>query len=160
MEVGVSYSKKCLHGKKYFLELLERVDEIPPSVRDLILMSRSGYELFWSFQKRLVETLRTDTLIRERVERLMTIPDVGEVTAMTWVLEIGDPERFSSVRKAVSLCSAQREAAGKQQRGPISKKLNKHLQTVLIEAAKLAPHWNEQLAITHERELGKGSKTE
>ena len=161
MEVGVTYSKKRLHGKKYFHELLERVDEIPPSVKELLLMSRSGYELFCSFQKRLVETLRTDTLIRERVERLMTIPGVGEVTALTWVLEIGDPARFSSVRKAVSycgLCSAQRESAGKQQRGPISKKRNKHLQTVLIEAAKLAPRWNENLAIIHERELGKGSK--
>lgn len=161
MEVGVSYSKKRLHGKKYFHELLERVDEIPSSVKELLQLSRSSYEMFRSFQKRLVETLRTDSLIRDRVERLMTIPGVGEITALTWVLEIGDPGRFSSTRKAVSycgLCSAQRESAGKEQRGPISKKRNKHLQTMLIEAAKLAPHWNEHLAIVHERELKKGNR--
>jgi len=161
MEVGVSYSKKRLHGKKYFRELLERVDEIPPSVKELLLLSRSSYEMFRSFQKRLVETLRTDSLIRNRVHRLMTIPGVGEITALTWALEIGDPGRFTSIRKAVSycgLCSAQKESAGKEQRGPISKKRNKHLQTMIIEAAKLAPYWNEQLAIVHERELKKGNR--
>ena len=161
MEVGVTYSKRRLHGKKYFCELLERVDEIPPSVKELLQLSRSGYEMFCSFQKRLVTTLRTNQLIRDRVNRLMTIPGVGEITALTWVLEMGDSRRFSSIRKAVSycgLCSAQKESAGKEQRGPISKKRNKHLQTILIEAAKLAPHWNQHLAIIHERELKKGNR--
>lgn len=161
MEVGVTYSKKRLHGKRYFRELLERVDEIPPSVKELLQLSRSSYEMFCSFQKRLVVTLRTNQLIRDRVLRLMTIPGIGEITALTWVLEIGDPGRFSSVRKAVSycgLCSAQKESAGKEHRGPLSKKRNKHLQTVLIEAAKLAPRWNEQLAIVYNRELKHGNK--
>lgn len=43
-------------------------------------------------------------------------------------------------------------------RRPISEKRNKHLQTVLIEAAKLAPQWNPQLAEIHERELAKGHR--
>jgi transposase len=161
MEVGVSYSKRRLHGKKYFSELLERVEDIPPSVKELLKLSRSSYEMFRSFQKRLVETLRTDSRIRDRVERLMTIPGIGEITTLTWVLEIGDPGRFASIRQAVSycgLCSAQRESAGKEHRGPISKKRNKHLQMMLIEAAKLAPNWNQQLAIVHERELKKGNR--
>lgn len=104
MEVGVSYSKRRLHGKKYFRELLERVEDIPLSVKDLLKLSRSSYEMFRSFQKRLVDALRSDSLIRDRVERLMTIPGVGELTALTWALEIGDPERFSSIRQAVSCC--------------------------------------------------------
>ncbi len=161
MEVGVTYSKKRIHGKKYFHELLEGVEDIPPSVKELLKLSRSSYEMFRSFQKRLVETLRADGLIQDRVHRLMTIPGVGELTALTWVLEIGDPGRFASIRKAISycgLCSAQRESAGKEQRGPISKKRNKHLQTMLIEAAKIAPYWNEQLAAVHERELRKGKR--
>ena len=29
---------------------------------------------------------------------------------------------------------------------------------MLIEAAKIAPHWNRQLAIVHERELKKGHR--
>jgi transposase len=150
-----------MHGKKYFHEILERVEEIPPSVKELLKLSRSSYEMFRTVQKRLVETLRTNNLIHDRVQRLMTIPGVGELTVLTWVLEIGDPGRVVSIRQAISycgLCSAQRESAGKEQRGPISKKRNKHLQTMLIEAAKLAPHWNEQLAIVYERELKKGDR--
>ena len=81
--------------------------------------------------------------------------------ALSWVLEIGDPTRFHSSRDAISncgLCSAQRESAGKEQRGPLSKKRNKHLQTMLIEAAKLVPRWNAQLAELHEKELAKGNR--
>lgn len=161
MEVGATYNKKRLHGKKYFNELLERVEDVPASVNDLLLLSRSGLEMFHGVQKKLLDTLRDNDLIRERVERLMTIPGIGEVTALTWVLEIGDAGRFRSAKQAVSycgLCSAQKESGGKEQRGPISKKRNKHLQTVLIEAAKLAPRWNEQLAEIHAKELTKGNR--
>ncbi len=161
MEVGAEYSKKRLRGKKYFKNLLESADEIPPSVKELLQMSRAGYEMFQTAQKRIVKALQTNDLIHERVQRLMTIQGVGEITALTWVLEIGDPSRFNSIRKAVSycgLCSAQRESAGKEQRGPISKKRNKHLQTILIEAAKIAPHWNPKLAALREKELKKGNK--
>jgi len=81
--------------------------------------------------------------------------------ALTLVLEIGDPTRFHTSREAISycgLCSAQRESAEKEQRGPLSKKRNKHLQTMLIEAAKLVPRWNAQLAELHEKELAKGNR--
>jgi transposase len=160
MEVGATYSKKRLHGKKYFKELLERVEDVPPSVKDLLSLSRSGLEMFQGVQKKLMDTLRDNDIIRERVERLMTIPGIGEVTALTWVLEIGDADRFRTARQAISycgLCSAQKESGGKEQRGPISRKRNKHLQTVLIEAAKLAPRWSKQLAEVHAKELTRGN---
>jgi transposase len=161
MEVGAQYSKKRLYGKKYFSTLLERVEDVPDSVKELLKLSRSGFELYDGIQKKLVNALRENKLIRVRVQRLMSIPGVGEITALTWVLEIGELERFSSSRKAISycgLCSAQHESAGKEQRGPISKQRNKHLQTTLIEAAKLAPRWNEPLAVLHEKELLRGNR--
>jgi transposase len=161
MEVGAQYNKQRLHGRKYFAELLESVEEVPPSVIELLKLSRAGLEMFQGVQRRLLDALRDNELIRERVRRLMTIPGVGEVTALTWVVEVGDAERFRSVRQAISycgLCSAQRESAGKERRGPISKKRNKHLQTVLVEAAKLAPRWNPQLAAIHARELERGNR--
>jgi transposase len=140
---------------------LSAFDDIPDSVKELLKMSRNGFELFDDIQKKLVAALRNNRLIHERVKRLISIPSIGELTALTWVLEIGDVTRFSSSRQAISycgLCSAQHESAGKEQRGPISKKRNKHLQTKLIEAAKLAPHWNEQLALLHEKKLARGNK--
>ena len=161
MEVGAPYDKRRLHGKTYFNQLLERVEDVPESVKELLLISRGNLELFTAIQKRLIAALRQNPLIRERVERLQSIAGIGEVAALTWVLEIGDPTRFSNARQAVSycgLCSAQRESAGKERRGPISKKRNKHLQTMLIEAAKLAPCWNPQLAEFHEKELAHGNR--
>jgi transposase len=86
---------------------------------------------------------------------------VGEVTALTWALEVGEPQRFGSIAHAVSYCgltSALRSSAERQQRTPLSKQRNVHLQTVLIEAPKLAPRWNEQLAAVHERELQRGHR--
>lgn len=161
MEVGATYDKRRLHGKKYFVNLLERVEDVPDSVKELLTLSRSGFEMFDAVQKKLVRALRDNDLIQERVRRLMTIRGVGEVMALTWALEVGEPGRFRSARQAISycgLCSAQHESAGKEQRGPISKKRNKHLQTMLIEAAKIAPLWNEQLAILHEKELRRGNR--
>jgi len=161
MEVGASYNKRRLHGKRYFDQLLETVEDVPDSVKDLLVLSRGSLELFTGIQKKLTKALREDRLIRERVERLMSIPGVGEIMALTWVLEVGDPDRFKNSRQLISycgLCSAQRESAGKEHRGPLSKQRNKHLQTKLIEAAKLAPNWNVQLAELHEKELKRGNR--
>lgn len=160
MEVGAPYNKKKLHGQKYFAQLLENLEEVPASLRELLRLSRSQLVMFTTVQRRLLVELRENPALRQRLERLRTIRGVGEVTALTWALEVGDPQRFGNISQAISycgLCSAQRESAGKNQRGPLSKMRNKHLQTVLIEAAKLAPNWNPELAALHERELARGN---
>lgn len=161
MEVGASYEKKRLHGRKYFNALLDNVEYVPDSVKELLILSRGNLELFTAAQKKLISALRDHPLISQRVECLRSIVGVGEVLALTWVLEIGEVDRFSNSRQAISycgLCSAQKESAGKEKRGPISKQRNKHLQTVLIEAAKLAPRWNDQLAELYAKELERGHK--
>jgi transposase len=161
MEVGAEYNKRRLHGEQYFTELLERLGEVPESVKDLLQLSRGALEAFQATQQQLLKRLKKDPHLAERVARLQSIRGVGEVTALTWALEVGDPHRFASIAEAVSyggLSSALVESAGKQQRGPISKQRNAHLQTVLIEAAKLAPRWNPQLAAVHDREMQRGHR--
>jgi transposase len=161
MEVGAEYSKQRLHGKEYFSELLDRLEEVPESVKDLLRLGRGSLEMFETVQRQLLDRLQNEPLLRQRVELLRSIGGVGEVTALTWALEVCDPRRFPSIDDAVSYCgltSALVESAGKRQRGPISKQRNVHLQTVLVEAAKLAPRWNPQLAAVHERELQRGHR--
>ncbi len=46
MEVGATYNKKKLHGKRYFKDLLESVEYVPDSVKELLLLSRGNFELF------------------------------------------------------------------------------------------------------------------
>jgi transposase len=130
-------------------------------VIDLLKLSRSRLEFFATIQQRLVKGLRANAGLRERVERLQSIRSVSEILALTWALEIGEVKRFPSIADAVSYCgltSAQHNSAGKEHRGPISKQRNKHLQTILIEAAKLAPRYNPQLAAVYERELRRGDR--
>ena len=43
------------------------------------------------------------------------------------------------------------------QRTPLSKQRNKHLQTTLIEAAKMAPRNSSALALLYDREKQKGN---
>jgi len=160
MEVGAEYNKKRLFGRRYFEDFLRSVEDVPASVISLLKMSRSNLDVFQAAQKQLLYALKNHATLRERVERLRSIQGVGEVTALTWALEIGDPGRFHSRKDMISycgLCSALRESAGKSQRGPISKERNKHLQTVLIEAAKLAPRWNAELDELHAREIARGN---
>jgi len=161
MECGAEYDKKRLHGKQYFRELLGGLEETPESVKALLRFNRGMLEVFVQTQRRLLQGLVEHPLLATRVERLKTIGGVGDVVALTWVLEVVEPERFGAIRQAVSycgLCSAERESAGKQRRGPLSKQRNEHLQWVLIEAAKIAVLWNAQLAVVHERELQRGNR--
>src|SRR4051794_11219180 len=161
MEVGAEYNKQQLHGAKYFRALLEQLEEVPQSVKELLRLSRGALETFEATQRQLLDRLQKEPLLVKRVKLLRSISGVGEVTALTWALEICDVRRFPSIGDAVSYCgltSALNASADKQQRGPISKQRNAHLQTVLIEAAKLAPRWNRQLAELHERELQNGHR--
>jgi transposase len=161
MEVGAEYNKQRLHGAKYFSELLDQLEEVPESVKDLLRLSRGALETFAATQRQLLDRLQKEPMLGKRVKLLRSIGGVGEVTALTWALEVSDPRRLPSIGDAVSYCgltSALKASADKQQRGPISKQRNPHLQTVLIEAAKLAPRWNAQLAEVYERELKRGHR--
>ena len=154
MEMGAEYNKKQLHGKKYFSKLLDSLDYVPDSIKEIVELSHESAKYFEKSQKRLVAALRQNPALEERVERLMSIPGVGEITALTWALEIDDPHRFRNIKKAVSycgLCSSEIESGGKTRRAPLSKQRNKHLQHILIEAAKLAPEWNPRLKQVYDK---------
>jgi len=130
-------------------------------LRRLLKMNRQQQENLTSLSRDIVKALKAAPELRARVKALRTVKGVGEITALTWALEVGDPSRFSSHDKAVSycgLCAAQHSSAGKDRRGPISKQRNAALQTVLIEAAHLAPRFNETLRAVREREIQKGAK--
>lgn len=161
MEVGQPYDPQRLHRKKYFYPLVEQLSDGPASVRELLSISRSQMEVLAQCERRLLGALAKHPLLRRRVTLLQSIPGVGVVLALTWALEVGEPERFESMGRALSycgLCAAQRQSAGRDQRGPLSKQRNKHLQTMLVEAAKLAPRYHPALRQVYERELRRGSR--
>jgi transposase len=144
MEAGVSYNKQRLHKAGYFRELLATNPDIDEGLRALLRQCRETVVRLSKTESALIRSLEHDRLLAERVERLMSIPAIGPITALTWALEIGEVQRFSSIKKAVSycgLCGAEKSSGNTVQRTPLSKQRNKHLQTTLIEAAKMAQRW-------------------
>jgi transposase len=60
-------------------------------------------------------------------------------------------------RSYCGLCGAESSSADIIKRTPLSKQRNKHLQAVLIEAAKMAPRNSPALAMVYEQEKQKGN---
>ena len=160
MEAGVTYNKQKLHKVGYFRELLATNRDMDEGLRSLLGLCHEMVVRLRKTESALVRSLERDPLLRERIERLMTIPAVGPITALTWALEVGEVGRFSSIKKAISycgLCSAEKSSGDTVQRTPLSKQRNKHLQTMLIEAAKLAPRNSPALAMLYDREKQKSN---
>ena len=137
------------------------------------LWSKKGQEQFralelpaWTARRRqdnldLLEELerRTDPLDqaveqeaarRPEVKRLQTHPGIGPITALAFVLTIGDPTRFGCGKQVASylgLIPAEASSGGRQRLGHISKQGNALLRGLLVEAAHVAAQ--------HEPELGR-----
>jgi transposase len=160
LETGVSHNKQRLHKVGYFRDLLANNEDVHDSIRPLLALSRETIIRLQKTEYALVSSLQRDPLLAERIKRLRTVPGVGPITALTWALEIGDVTRFASIKQAVSycgLCGDEKSSADKIMRTPLSKQRNKHIQRVLVEAAKLAPRQNHELALVYEKEKQKGN---
>ncbi len=160
METGVSYAKLHLHRRWYFEQLLTTGEDVPDSIRPLLKLCREHIDRSIRMDTALLRSLERDPLLADRLKRLRTIPGVGPITALTWALEVGDISRFRSVKQAISycgLCGAEKSSADKIVRMPISRQRNKHIQRVLVEAARLAPRYSPELAVLYEREHQRGN---
>ena len=70
---------------------------------------------------------------------LMTQPGVGPITALAFVLTIGDVSRFKHSKQVASylgLIPCERSSGGRQRLGAISKQGNRFLRQLLVEAAQ------------------------
>ena len=77
---------------------------------------------------------------RPEVQRLMTHPGVGPLTALAYVLIIGSPERFrcgKQIGSYLGLVPCEDSSADRQRLGHISKQGNTLLRFLLVEAAQV-----------------------
>jgi transposase len=84
----------------------------------------------------------------ERARRLMTHPGVGPITALAFVLVIGDVQRFAHSRQLTSYLGLipREQSSGERRRlGSISKQGNTLLRTLLVEAAQMAAQYDAEL---------------
>jgi transposase len=158
---GVPYETGKLHGKRYFGALLEENAALVEDLKPLLAFNRTQIERLEEMDDVITRHLIREPLLKERVQRLKAIDGVGDITALCWAVEVGEPSRFPNERHAISycgLCAAERESAGIQKRGPLSKQRNAFLQTTLIEAAHMAIRHNDKLRAIYEAQCERGPK--
>lgn len=91
---------------------------------------------------------------RPEAVRLMTHPGIGPITALTFVLTLGDPRRFATSRKLTSylgLIPAEDSSGGRQRLGHITKQGNVLLRSLLVEAAHSAAQREPELGRCYRR---------
>ncbi len=104
--------------------------------------------------KPLDQALEQEAARRPEVARLMTHPGVGKVTALAFVLTIGDPARFDCGKQVASylgLIPAEGSSGGRQRLGHISKQGNALLRGLLVEAAHSAARQDARLGRGYRR---------
>jgi transposase len=75
----VSYNKQRLHRVGYFRELLATNQDIDEGLRSLLRLCHETVVRLGKTESALVRSLQRDPMLRERIERLMTIPAVGPI---------------------------------------------------------------------------------
>jgi transposase len=82
-----------------------------------------------------------------RARLLMTQPGVGAITALAFVVTMGDVARFKRGKQVASylgLIPSERSSGSKRRLGAISKQGNVFLRTMLVEAAQSAVRYDEE----------------
>jgi transposase len=99
------------------------------------------------------QILRLEKAIKEKVklnksfQNLMTIPGIGNILAMTIMLEVGDIGRFAKVGNFTSYCRcvpSRRLSDGKSKGTGNRKNGNRYLNWAFIEAAHLTRRYNQR----------------
>jgi len=91
---------------------------------------------------------------RPEVRLLMTHPGVGPVVGLAYVLTLGPVERFPRGKQVASylgLIPREHSSGGRQKLGAISKQGNTLLRSLLVEAAKSAARWDDELRRDYRR---------
>jgi transposase len=126
-------------------DLLELLDQLTPQIAELS------------------QAVEQEAERRPEVQRLMTHPGVGPITALAFVLILGRPDRFrcgKQVGSYLGLIPCEDSSAGKQRLGHLSKQGNTLLRYLLVEAAQAAvrcdPEWRRRfvpLAMRRQRNI-------
>jgi len=118
---------------------------------------QDNLELLAELERRtdpLDEAVMQQAQQRPEAVRLMTHPGVGPVTALTYVLVLGDPRRFAcgkQVASYVGLIPSEGSSGGRQRLGHITKQGNALLRTLLVEAGHVAARREPELGRCYRR---------
>ena len=139
---------------------VQQIDELLPD-GDLALAVKANVAVMASAdeQTKLLEQRVTELVkLRPQFKFLKTVPGIGEILALTIMLETGDIGRFSSVGNYASYCrcvGSQKISNGKKKGQGNTKNGNKYLACAYIEAAHFAIRYNSRIKSFSQRKQAK-----
>ena len=120
---------------------------------NLSVMSSAGEQV-----ELIEKTVSQRVKLRSQFSFLKTVPGIGEILALTIMLETGDIKRFASVGNFASYCrcvGSQKVSNGKKKGQGNTKNGNKYLAWAFIEAAHFAVRYNAKIKSFYERKKAK-----
>jgi transposase len=152
---GSSLSAKRIKGLD-----VQQVDELLANA-DLALAVKANLSVMSSADEqvqRLEQTVTQRVKLRPQFSFLKTVPGIGEILALTIMLETGDIGRFPRVGNYASYCrcvGSQKISNGKKKGKGNTKNGNKYLAWAFVEAAHFAIRFNSQIKSFDQRKKAK-----
>lgn len=143
--------------KKLRAEDVERIFE----EEHLVLSAKaSSYsiEFFTHHIRQIEKAVKNRVKLRKPFAQLLTVPGIGNILALTIMLEVGDISRFPKVGNFASYArgvSSQRLSDGKKKGQGNRKNGNRYLAWAFVEACHFARRYNDRLRRYYQRKLAK-----
>ena len=128
---------------------------------DVALAVKANLSVMRSLQ---AEIVRLEKVVKERVKLkpafryLLTVDGIGEILALTIMLETGDIGRFATVGNFASYCrcvGSEKLSNGKRKGSGNTKNGNKYLSWAFVEAANFAVRFNPLIRRFYQRKRAK-----
>ena len=139
---------------------VQQVDELLPN-GDLALAVKANLSVMSSADEQtkiLERTVTQRVKLSPQFSFLKTVPGIGQILALTIMLETGDIRRFSSVGNFASYCrcvGSQKISNGKKKGKGNTKNGNKYLAWAFVEAANFAIRFNAKIKSFYQRKKAK-----
>jgi len=139
---------------------VQQVDELLDNP-DLALAVKANLSVMCSADEQvqiLEQTVTQRVKLRSQFSFLKTVPGIGEILALTIMLETGDIRRFASVGNFASYCrcvGSQKISNGKTKGKGNTKNGNKYLAWAFVEAAHFAIRFNSKIKSFDQRKKAK-----
>ena len=110
--------------------------------------------------KQIEKTINKKIKLNKAFQNLLTVPGIGNILAMTIMLEVGDISRFAKVGNFASYCrcvSSQRLSDGKSKGHGNRKNGNRYLSWAFVEAAHLTHRHCQQFRRYYNRKVAQAN---
>ena len=108
--------------------------------------------------KRIEKLVKSVITLKKEFEMLLTIPGIGDILALTIMLEVGDIGRFKKVGNFTSYCrcvTSQRSSNNKQKGKGNTKNGNRYLAWAYVEAANFSKRFSVQSQRYYQKKAAK-----